>query len=217
MAGGVGTRMDSSTPKQFLLLAGKPILMHCISAFHEAFQDIQIVVALPEGHLLTWEELCQHYKFTLLHEVVPGGEKRFHSVKNSLTNIPEDGLVAIHDGARPLVSIELIRRSFTEASNYGNAIPSTPVNESLRFVNGADNEPVSREHYRIIQTPQVFSSRLIKKAYETEYDESFTDDATVLELLGEKIHLIEGERSNIKITQPSDLLLAEALMKPKVV
>lgn len=203
--------MDSAVPKQFLLLADKPMLMHSLTAFAEVFPGIQILLALPPEYFGTWDHLCQKYCFEIQHQVVEGGKTRFHSVKNALSSLHHENLIAVHDGARPLISHALISRSFNAAYEFGNAIPSIAVTESLRFSNGIENHPVDRNQYRIIQTPQVFNGQLLKKAYNTEFRESFTDDATVVENLGEKIHLIEGETINIKITKPTDLVAAELL------
>jgi 2-C-methyl-D-erythritol 4-phosphate cytidylyltransferase len=206
--------MNAVTPKQFLLLAGKPMLMHCISAFDEAFPGIGIIIALPEGHMDHWQDLCTQYDFKLPHTVVAGGETRFHSVKNALSHImdEEDGVVAIHDGARPLVSASLISQVFLTASSLGNCIPVIALNESLRQIDGVASRAANRDDFRIVQTPQAFHSPIIRKAYKQKYRESFTDDAMVVEHLGEKIHLADGDPVNIKITRPCDLVTAEALL-----
>jgi len=213
VAGGTGTRMDSALPKQFLLLGHKPILIHAINAFVQVFPDISVVVALPLAYTDGWNELCRRYTFTQPHKVVQGGETRFHSVKNALSVIPPDHLVAIHDSARPLVTPSLIMRVFQAALQFGNAVPVLPVTESLRIINDSGNRSIDRNLYRVVQTPQVFSCQTLKKAYEAGFEKTFTDDATVIEKLGEKIHLLEGEKTNIKITQPSDLVIAGLLLK----
>ncbi len=213
MAGGSGSRMLTSTPKQFLLLGGKPILMHSIEAFYDAFPGISLIVVLPAGQFTTWKNLCDQHAFTLPHQLVAGGETRFHSVKNALTAIADDGLVAIHDGARPLVSESLIRMIFLTAGQLGNCIPVTNLNESVRMLSGNTNRAVDRMDYRAVQTPQVFLCSTIKKAYDQEFRDSFTDDATVAESIGETIHLIEGDPVNFKITHPCDLAAAETLLR----
>ncbi len=213
MAGGTGTRMGSAVPKQFLLIADKPVLMHSIIAFNEYDAGIKIIVALPSSLFSQWEALCRQYSFSLPHTLAKGGEKRFDSVKNALHFVTADGLVAIHDGARPLVSRDLISRAFDHARLHQNAIPATPVTDSVRQIAGRVNKPIERENLRLVQTPQVFHSDLILKAYQQAYRESFTDDASVLEAAGGAVSLIGGDPYNIKITYPRDLLIAEALLK----
>ena len=212
VAGGSGTRMKSDIPKQFLLLNGLPVLMHSVNAFRKFDPSVQIVIALPHACYSLWDTLCLKYNFLAKHELAPGGESRVQSVKNALALVPDKGYTAIHDGVRPLVSEETIRKAFYEAELFGNAVPFIPVNESVRKTEGTSNMPVPRDTLYIIQTPQVFKTGLIKKAYSLLETNDFTDDATILETIGEKIHLFEGNRENIKITYPSDLLLAEALL-----
>ena len=204
--------MNSGIPKQFLLLNGVPVLMRSIRAFYLFDPAILIVLALPESYHLYWQELCEKYNFKIQHQVVKGGDSRFLSVRNSLEVVPDDYLVAIHDGVRPLVSQKTIRGTFREAEMKGNAIPAIPLNESIRKVEDGHNEPVSRDLLRIIQTPQVFSARAIKNAYAQAKHNNFTDDASVFESTGEMLHLVDGNPENIKITQPSDLLFAEAII-----
>ncbi len=212
VAGGSGKRMGLETPKQFLELAGRPVLMHTIERF-KAFDDsIEIITVLPENQLRHWIELQKRYSFTVQHTLVKGGAHRFFSVKNGLKFVNSPGLVAIHDGVRPFVTIDTIRRCFETAERLGNAIPSIESTESVRILTENGNMPVNRINVRQIQTPQVFSAELIKKAYLQEYKPEFTDDATVLELTGEKINLIDGNRENIKITNPEDLLISNALL-----
>lgn len=216
VAGGKGERMGASTPKQFLELNGKPILMHTLEKFRETDPSIEIILALPENQIEFWEGLYHNYQLPKeRHQIVKGGATRFHSVQNALKLVKKESLVAIHDGVRPLVSSETIERCFSEAEDKGNAIPVVEVVDSLRHYSEQDktNEAVSRSCYRIVQTPQCFTSELILRAYEQEFDELFTDDATVLESLGETINLVEGNRSNIKITTSEDIIIAEAFMK----
>jgi 2-C-methyl-D-erythritol 4-phosphate cytidylyltransferase len=216
VAGGKGERMGASTPKQFLELNGKPILMHTLEKFRDTDPSIEIILALPENQIEFWEGLCHNYQLPKeRHQIVKGGATRFHSVQNALKLVKKGSLVAIHDGVRPLVSSETIERCFSEAEDKGNAIPVVEVVDSLRHYSEQDktNEAVSRSCYRIVQTPQCFTSELILRAYEQEFDELFTDDATVLESLGETINLVEGNRSNIKITTSEDIIIAEAFMK----
>jgi 2-C-methyl-D-erythritol 4-phosphate cytidylyltransferase len=204
--------MNTSVPKQFLLLAGQPILMHTINIFHQFDPEMQLCVTLPETYILFWEQLCLEYSFIIPHQLVKGGATRFCSVKNALELISGNGLVAIHDGVRPLVSDGTLRRAFEEAAKSGNAIPVIQMQESIRQAGPDRNTEVPRESLRIVQTPQVYRKELIKKAYASAPHQSFTDDATVLETLGETIHLVDGNIENIKITHPSDLHYAEAVL-----
>lgn len=212
VAGGSGSRMSSDIPKQFLLIGNRPILMHTIKRFSDYEKTIQIILVLPSFQQLFWQSLCQKYEFTIPHTIANGGETRFHSVKNGMEFISDDCIVAIHDGVRPLVSKETIERCFEIAAKKGNAIPAIEVVDSLRFVDKNENKSVSRNNYRLIQTPQVFKSSFIKKAFEQEYIPSFTDDASVLEKMGETLFLVEGNKENIKITTPYDLLIANAIL-----
>ena len=212
VAGGTGTRMNADVPKQFLLLSGMPVLMHSIGIFHRFDPELQLLVTLPENHISMWEKLCLKHSFMIPHQIVRGGITRFHSVKNALELIDGDGLVAIHDGVRPLVSGETLRRAFEEAGKNGNAVPVIRFNESIRKILDNGNISVERENLRIVQTPQVFRKDLIKKAYSSAPHENFTDDATVVETLGVALHLVEGNPENIKITRPSDLKFAEVIL-----
>ena len=213
VAGGSGKRMGAEIPKQFLELAGRPVLMHTIERF-KAFNDsIEIITVLPENQLRFWIDLQKKHSFSILHTLVKGGANRFLSVRNGLKFVSSPGLVAIHDGVRPFVSIDTIKRCFEAAEKLGNAIPAISPNESLRIINDQGSIPVNRFHVKQIQTPQVFNAALIKNAYLQAYSPDFTDDATVLEQTGEKIYLIEGNRENIKITTPEDLLISDALLK----
>jgi 2-C-methyl-D-erythritol 4-phosphate cytidylyltransferase len=213
VAGGSGKRMGAEIPKQFLELAGRPVLMHTIERF-KAFNDsIEIITVLPENQLRFWIDIQKKHSFAVLHTLVKGGSNRFLSVRNGLKFVNTPGLVAIHDGVRPFVSIDTIKRCFEAAEKLGNAIPAISPNESLRIINDQGSIPVNRFHVKQIQTPQVFNAALIKNAYLQQYSPDFTDDATVLEKTGEKINLIEGNRENIKITTPEDLLISDALLK----
>jgi 2-C-methyl-D-erythritol 4-phosphate cytidylyltransferase len=211
VAGGSGKRMGAEVPKQFLELAGRPVLMHTIERFKAFSDSIEIITVLPENQLRFWVELQKKHSFSILHTLVKGGSHRFFSVRNGLQFVKSPGLVAIHDGVRPFVSIDTIRRCFDTAEKLGNAIPAISPTESLRIISGEVSTPVDRFNVKQIQTPQVFSAGLIKSAYLQEYKPEFTDDATVLEKTGEKINLIEGNRENIKITNPEDLIISTAL------
>ncbi|HEY9118050.1 MAG TPA: 2-C-methyl-D-erythritol 4-phosphate cytidylyltransferase [Roseivirga sp.] len=211
VAGGSGTRMQSEIPKQFIELKGLPILMHTINAFH--FDNIQIILVLPGDQIDFWKHLIDQYDFKTPHQTVIGGSARFDSVKNGLKSIStEEGLVAIHDGVRPLIDREIINRSFEEASKNGNAIVSIPLKDSIRSVDSTSNRQEDRSRFRLIQTPQTFQLNLIKQAFEQPFDPLFTDDASVLEKAGFSINLIEGSYQNIKITTPEDLLIAESFL-----
>lgn len=211
VAGGSGNRMNSAVPKQFMLLNNKPVLMHTIERFIKFSGNMQVWVVLPENQFETWKELCSEYNFTTEHKLVAGGTERFYSVKNGLDALPDDGLVFIHDGVRPLVSNETIKLCLNATLEFGNAVPVLPVVESLRQVKFGHSKMVNRKHFVAIQTPQVFKTAEIKAAYALGYDPSFTDDTSVLERTGTEIHLVEGNRENIKITHPLDFKIAEVL------
>jgi 2-C-methyl-D-erythritol 4-phosphate cytidylyltransferase len=212
VAGGSGKRMGADTPKQFLELAGRPVLMHTIERFREFNEAIEIITVLPENQLRYWIELQKKHSFNIPNTLVKGGTKRFFSVKHGLEFVDTPGLVAIHDGVRPLVRTETIKRCFEAAEKFGNAIPVVSPSDSLRIESVESNSPVNRIHIKQVQTPQVFNIELIKKAYRQEYKLEFADDATVLEQMGERIHLVEGNRENIKITNPEDLFIAQSLL-----
>jgi len=215
VAGGSGMRMNSPVPKQFLKLNGLPVLMHTINKFSDLNLGIEIIVVLPNQLISEWQELCKEFNFSTSVKIAEGGETRFHSVKNGLAMIKEEGIVAIHDAVRPLVNPKTIISAYKAAEMYSNAVPAIPLNDSIRQIESAKSISVDRARYCIIQTPQCFSTNSIKKAYLKEYKFNFTDDATVVEATGEKIHLIDGTSDNIKITTPQDLAVAEALMKFK--
>lgn len=213
VAGGDGLRMGLKTPKQFFELLGKPVIIHTIELFINAFPDIEIVVVINPKWFNLWEKIRFKFPFKNVFITIEGGPTRFHSVKNGLHTIPlEDSVVGIHDAVRPLVGEDVIHAAYKEAEIFGNAIPVVPVYESIRLKDGPFNEPIDRNKLVIVQTPQCFQTGLIKNAYRQNYDEKFTDDALVLENLGEKIRLIEGNIENIKITKPSDITIAETYM-----
>lgn len=213
VAGGLGTRMKSNTPKQFMQLAGKPVVFYSIERFYAFDPAINIVLVLPEKHVNEWRALCAEHNFTIPHTIALGGPTRFHSVKSGLHTIDStDGIVGIHDGARPLINPILIQEAYTVAEKHGNAIPAVAPAETVREVSGSISKQLNREQLRLIQTPQCFKLSTLKRAYEAPYNEVFTDDASVAEDMGERIHLIEGDRANIKITTPADLTIAEALL-----
>lgn len=214
VAGGSGNRMKSSVPKQFLLLDGKPILMHTITAFSECSLSPQILLVLNIDQHKYWEELCLKYKFDVPHQVIKGGIQRFHSVKNGLKAIKGKGIVAVHDAVRPLVSAHLITKTFQVAEEKGNCIIGIKPTDSVRRLSeDGKSEAISRAQLVLIQTPQTFELDLLKKAYQTAYRNEFTDDASVAEYAGFKINVIAGERENIKITYTEDLEIASILRR----
>jgi 2-C-methyl-D-erythritol 4-phosphate cytidylyltransferase len=215
VAGGSGQRMGAELPKQFLELCGKPILMHTLQRFFKFDPQAELILVLPESQQQLWQALCIKHSFTIPHQVVSGGATRFHSVKNGLQLIQQEGLVMIHDGVRPLVSEDTLKRCCQIALQKGNAIPVLPVNESLRMIKGQENVAVDRSIYFSVQTPQTFLSGQILKAFEQPYESTFTDDASVAERAGYAIHMVEGNTANIKITTPTDLVIAEALLKER--
>ena len=213
VAGGKGERMKAVVPKQFLEIKGRPILMHTLEVFHNFDPEIQIVLVLPADQIDVWKSLCKKHAFTLTHTIECGGSTRFHSVKNGLTAVSIPSLVAVHDGVRPLVSVETISACFDAASEYGTAVPVIDAIDSIRKITENGSVSVNRSEYKFVQTPQVFDGELLIKAYRQEFSENFTDDASVVEAMGAKMHLVTGNRENIKITTEMDLILANQLMK----
>lgn len=214
VAGGKGLRMGGEIPKQFLPIGGKPVLMRTMEAFHAYDAEIQIVLVLPVAQQAYWKELCDQYAFTLPYRLADGGETRFHSVKNGLDTIPtdEEALVGVHDGVRPFVSAEVIARCYAEAARVGAVVPVTDVVETVRHLeDGGGSTTVSRDEYKLVQTPQVFSLALLKQAYAQPYVPAFTDDASVVEALGHEVTLVQGNRENIKITTPFDLVVGRSM------
>lgn len=215
VAGGSGERMGASLPKQFLLLRGKPVLWHTLTAFQQSFTEIQTILVLPEHHLETGKAIATSVSYPGQVHIIEGGASRFHSVQNGLQHVPPDAVVFIHDGVRCLVTTSLVKRCYTATLLHGNAIPAIQPVDSIRVVTATGNEPVDRSKVRIIQTPQTFYGDIISKAYQQPYDVAFTDDASVLEKYGGAIHLVEGEAGNIKITRPFDLLMAEKMLEER--
>jgi 2-C-methyl-D-erythritol 4-phosphate cytidylyltransferase len=211
VAGGKGLRMGGDIPKQFLPVCGKPVLMRTLEAFHAYDASMRLILVLPVSQQAYWKQLCEEYQFELVHEIANGGEARFHSVKNGLALVEEDGLVGVHDGVRPFVSQEVITRCYEEAASLKAVIPVIGVVETVRHLTEEGSETVPRDQYKLVQTPQVFDVTLLRRAYQQEYTDLFTDDASVVEALGEKVYLVEGNRENIKLTTPFDLKLAELL------
>ena len=215
VAGGKGSRMQTDIPKQFIELRGKPVLMYTLEVFHQYDASIKLVLVLPFDQISFWEELCIKYSFNLPHVIVSGGQTRYYSVRNGLETINESALVAIHDGVRPFVSIQTIDRCFVQAEKNGSAIPVMDLEESIRQITEEGNQSVNRSSFKIVQTPQVFTTEIIKKAYNQHFSSLFTDDASVVEASGAKIYLVEGNKENIKITTGFDLELAETILRTK--
>ena len=213
VAGGKGERMKAVVPKQFLEIKGRPILMYTLEVFHNFDPEIQIVLVLPADQIDVWKSLCKKHAFTLTHTIECGGSTRFHSVKNGLTAVSIPSLVAVHDGVRPLVSVETINACFDAASEYGTAVPVIDAIDSIRKITENGSVSVNLLEYKFVQTPQVFDGELLIKAYRQDFSECFTDDASVVEAMGAKMHLVAGNRENIKITTEMDLILANQLMK----
>ena len=212
MAGGSGSRMQSSLPKQFMILAGEPGVARTINTFSEALPGAEIVVVLPKEHISLWKNLAARFDVAV-HKCVEGGKERFDSVKAGIAALsPEVEYVAIHDGVRALVTKRLIINAMLKIESVEAVIPVVDAVDSYRVVEGEHNEVIPRSKLRIVQTPQLFRADILRRAYAQEYDPRFTDDATVVESLGVKITLIEGERSNIKLTTPEDMVYAEAMI-----
>lgn len=215
VAGGKGTRIKSKIPKQFLELNGLPVLMHTILAFYRYSEKITIILVLPEDDFSTWELLCNKYNFHKPLILQRGGDSRFQSVKYGLDKIESDGLVAIHDGVRPMVNEDIIGASFRLAAVHQSAVAAVRLKESIRITDQDHTKAVDRSRFRLIQTPQTFQVLLIKEAYKQKEDPSLTDDASVAERAGIPISLFEGSYENIKITTNEDLVIAEALLRSK--
>lgn len=215
VAGGKGLRMGSDIPKQFLPLRGRPVLMHTIDVFRRTYPDIHIILVLPREQQDYWRQFCGQHAYDVEVCVADGGETRFHSVHNGLSLIPDNarGVVGVHDGVRPFVSPETIRRCYEAAEECGAVVPVVPVVETVRQVLAdGSSMTVDRNAYRLVQTPQTFDIQLLKKAYGQPFDPFFTDDASVVEAMGHPIKLVEGNNENIKLTNPADLKLAEGMM-----
>ena len=212
VAGGKGLRMGGAVPKQFVPVGGKPVLMRTMEAFRSFSPAMTQILVLPHEQRGYWSELCDEYGFSLPHSLADGGETRFHSVRAGLELIDgEEGVVGVHDGVRPFVSPSVIANCYEAAESKGAVVPVVDVVETIRHICGEDSETVPRDNYKLVQTPQVFTLGLLKRAYRQPYDSAFTDDASVVEALGVKIHLVPGNRENIKLTTPFDLKVAEAL------
>jgi 2-C-methyl-D-erythritol 4-phosphate cytidylyltransferase len=217
VAGGSGSRMQATIPKQFLLLNGLPVLMHTIEAFYRSTSQPQIILVLPADSRSYWDELCKQYNFGSPHKIVDGGNTRFHSVKNGLDLITDnDAVVAVHDAVRPLTSAQIIDNAYNHAVQHGNAVVAVKSRDSIRQVKNEASMSLLRDEIYLVQTPQTFQSAQLKKAYEQPYDPKFTDDASVVEETGVAIKLVAGDYRNIKITFPEDIAIAELLMRQRI-
>lgn len=212
VAGGSGKRLGGPVPKQFQTVKGRPLLMWTIEAFHRFDPGMDLIVVLPKEHFDIWKALCMGHRFFITHEVVAGGEQRWHSVKAGLEKVEGDGLVAVHDGVRPLVSSDLIARCFDAADKSAAAIPVVPVVPSIRETTAEGSRALDRSKLLAVQTPQCFHTDLLRKAFEQPYDPAFTDEATLVERLGVKVALVEGEENNMKVTNAMDMRVVEVLM-----
>ena len=219
MAAGSGTRMGSEMPKQFIELSGKAVLQMTIEKFQKAYPDIKVVTVLPEAHLDYWRDYCLKRNFLCPQVLVKGGITRFHSVQNALSRIPDGALVAVHDGVRPLLSVEFIRECFEKAETVPALIPVLPCVDTMKVLYRKDNELITAEGQTVdrsvlygAQTPQIFHSEVIKNAYRQAFDTAFTDDASVVLKDGKNLSYLIGERFNIKLTTQDDLVLANAIL-----
>lgn len=215
VAAGSGQRMKSRIPKQFLIMKGRPIIMHTLQAFHDFSEKIKLILVLPQAFINTWHDLVKQYQFKIPVVLQKGGNTRFKSVRNGLLKINGPGLVAIHDGVRPVVSSRLIGQSFEIAADQGSAVAAVSLKDSLREVGSGSSMALDRKKYKLVQTPQTFDVERIKNAYDLPESPSFTDDAAVWEAAGNEVILFDGSHENIKITTIHDLVLAEVLMKLK--
>ena len=209
VAGGNGSRMGCSMPKQFLEINNKPILLHTVQKMHQSLEDSEIILVLPKAEFKNWENICQKHKFNISHKLVEGGNTRFESVKNGLKKIKESSVIAIHDGVRPLVNKNVVKQCMLIAKDKGSAVPVIKVDDSLRKKTLNGSISVNRNEFLIVQTPQCFKSEIILKAYQQNFNNKFTDDASVVEDLGLEIQLVKGNKENIKITTPEDLKKAK--------
>lgn len=215
VAGGSGKRMGSAVPKQFLMIHHKPVLYYTLKTFLEAYNDLKIILVLPKEYMDLGREIIDAYFDYSRIQITTGGETRFHSVQNGLQLVEEEAIVFVHDAVRCLLSVDLIHRCYNHALQMGSAVPVVIVKDSVRLLNEElnDNEILDRKKVVLVQTPQTFHSRILRPAFQIDFKERFTDEATVVEAYGLKISLVEGEEHNIKITRPIDLLIAEKLWK----
>jgi 2-C-methyl-D-erythritol 4-phosphate cytidylyltransferase len=215
VAGGSGTRMGTSLPKQFMLLRDKPVLYYTLKVFLEAYDDLEIVLVLPVDYTDMGQEIIDAFFDKERIRITAGGDTRFQSVKNGLSLIDEESIIFVHDGVRCLVTKEMIQRCYLQAVETGTAIPVVPSKDSIRLITEEGNEALDRNKVMLVQTPQTFHSKILLSAFQIDYKDKFTDEATVVEAYGMKVSLVEGEENNIKITRPVDLLIAESILNGK--
>ncbi len=211
VAGGTGKRMGGEEPKQFLPLGGEPMIFHSIKVFHKYDNQIEVIIGLQDEYKELWKNLCSDHSFSIRHRLSRGGKTRFHTVQNALPLIGENSIVAVHDAVRPLVSVDTIERCFEAATSRGTAVPCIEIPDSVRKLEGTKSQALDRSALRMIQTPQVFQSGILREAYKLKYRRGFTDDASVVEQAGYPVNLVEGNRENIKITTRIDYLMAERI------
>jgi 2-C-methyl-D-erythritol 4-phosphate cytidylyltransferase len=212
VAGGSGTRMNNTVPKQFLLLNGKPVLYYTLNTFLQSYDDMEVILVLPEEHIAAGQEIIDAFFDYSRIQITVGGRTRFHSVQNGLQLITVESIVFVHDAVRCLLTADLIKRCYEVVTEFGSAIPVTDAKDSIRMITGEDNVALERSLIKIVQTPQTFHSKILLPAFNIDYKDKFTDEATVVEAFGLKVHLVAGEDNNIKITMPADLLLAEQII-----
>lgn len=213
VAGGKGSRMNRETPKQFLLLKHKPVLFYTIQSFLKAYDDMEIILVLPEEYIANGQEIIDGFFDNSKIRLCAGGRTRFHSVQKGLELIDEESIIFVHDGVRCLLSPDLIQSCYEHALEKGTAVPVIPCTDSVRIVNEVESNVIDRNKLRMVQTPQTFHSKILLPAFNIDYKDQFTDEAAVIEAFGLNVHLIEGETSNIKITTEMDLYLAEKILE----
>jgi 2-C-methyl-D-erythritol 4-phosphate cytidylyltransferase len=213
VAGGNGTRMKNDIPKQFLFLKNKPILYYSIKVFLDTYDDIEIILVLPEEHIGKGQEIVDGYFDATKIIITAGGRTRFHSVKNGLALVKDEAIIFVHDGVRCLLTKDLIKKCYEAALELGNAIPAVDCSDSVRMLTSNGNKIIDRKKIKLIQTPQTFHSKILLPAYQIDYKDQFTDEATVVEAFGLKVNLIKGEKDNIKITTPEDLIFADLILE----
>jgi 2-C-methyl-D-erythritol 4-phosphate cytidylyltransferase len=216
VAAGNGSRMKNDIPKQFLFLKNKPILYYSINSFLDAYDDVEIILVLPEEHIGKGQEIVDGYFDATKIKITAGGRTRFHSVKNGLALVKDEAIIFVHDGVRCLLTKDLIKKCYEAALELGNAIPAVDCSDSVRMLTSNGNKIIDRKKIKLIQTPQTFHSKILLPAYAIDYKEQFTDEATVVEAFGLKVNLIEGEIDNIKITTPQDLILADLILENRL-
>ena len=214
VAGGNGTRMNNTTPKQFLLLKGKPVLFYAINTFLQTYNDCKVILVLPEEHVGVGQEIIDAFFDYERIQIVVGGRTRFHSVQNGLAMVDdEDSIIFVHDAVRPLLTASLIQKCYDAVLEFGTAIPVIDCKDSVRIITESGNEAIERSTIKLVQTPQAFHGKILLSAFfGIDYKDKFTDEASVVEAFGLKVSLVEGEEENIKITNPADLLIAESIM-----